>query len=341
MSPVQRATRNDNVAQRLIQHLNNPEKGVVHHCFAYAWATVKGAGGKDINSAPQDKSCRGQDIGSLDSMVKSGKINVGDVVYCCKAPGTDPASTNLANGPHWFTYIGNGKFADQYGVKTGAEMAQFVPGRKIDTVYHCFEGKPADPPKDMTDNLGGDSSSVGGGGSPSGMSLGGGGSAGGAGGASSGGGASSYGGGGSASGSSSGGASAADGASSGGPVGPMPSGDLAQWIEEAIKILEQMGIPADKIDKRAIAAIIQHESGGNPHAINNWDSNAAAGHPSKGLMQTIDSTFNAYKAPGHGDIYNPVDNIVAGVRYALSRYGSMDNVPGIKAMASGGKYVGY
>ena len=38
--------------------------------------------------------------------------------------------------------------------------------------------------------------------------------------------------------------------------------------------------------------IIQHESGGNPNAINNWDSNAAAGMPSKGLMQTIDPTFN-------------------------------------------------
>jgi SLT domain-containing protein len=58
-------------------------------------------------------------------------------------------------------------------------------------------------------------------------------------------------------------------------------------------------------------------------------------------MQTIDSTFDQYKAPGHGDIYNPVDNIVAGVRYAISRYGSLSNVPGIKAIANGGSYVGY
>jgi SLT domain-containing protein len=58
-------------------------------------------------------------------------------------------------------------------------------------------------------------------------------------------------------------------------------------------------------------------------------------------MQCIDSTFNAHKLPGHNDIWNPVDNIIAGVRYSVSRYGSLGNVPGIKAIHSGGGYVGY
>jgi hypothetical protein len=71
------------------------------------------------------------------------------------------------------------------------------------------------------------------------------------------------------------------------------------------------------------------------------NSNAQAGHPSKGLMQTIDSTFSGHALPGHGNIYNPVDNIIAGVRYALGRYGSIGNVPGIRAVHSGGAYVGY
>jgi hypothetical protein len=71
------------------------------------------------------------------------------------------------------------------------------------------------------------------------------------------------------------------------------------------------------------------------------NSNAQAGHPSKGLMQTIDSTFNAHSLPGHTDIYNPVDNIIAGVRYALGRYGSIENVPGIVAVHDGHSYVGY
>ena len=97
----------------------------------------------------------------------------------------------------------------------------------------------------------------------------------------------------------------------------------------------------EDIDPRDIEAMIQHESGGNPHAINNWDSNAAAGHPSKGLMQCIDSTFNAHAVPGHTDIWNPVDNIVAGVRYSIDRYGSVSDVPGVQAVNSGGGYVGY
>jgi WXG100 family type VII secretion target len=123
--------------------------------------------------------------------------------------------------------------------------------------------------------------------------------------------------------------------------GAMPTGDVAQWISDAKKILIAHGVPASAISDADINMIIQHESSGNPHAQNNTDSNAAAGHPSKGLMQTIDSTFNSYALPGHTDVWNPVDNIVAGVRYALSRYGTLDNVPGVAAVHSGGSYVGY
>lgn len=77
------------------------------------------------------------------------------------------------------------------------------------------------------------------------------------------------------------------------------------------------------------------------HVFLTGNSNAAAGHPSKGLMQCIDSTFNAHKLPGHDDIYNPVDNIIAGVRYTIDRYGSIANTPGLQAMSQGGGYVGY
>ncbi|MEV0380484.1 transglycosylase SLT domain-containing protein [Nonomuraea sp. NPDC050643] len=123
--------------------------------------------------------------------------------------------------------------------------------------------------------------------------------------------------------------------------GPAPQGQVADWINQAIAILKQHGVPADKMNPNDIWMIIKHESGGNPSAINNWDSNAAKGTPSKGLMQTIDPTFSSYKLPGHGDIYNPVDNIIAGVRYAISRYGSVSNVPGVVGMKTGGGYQGY
>ncbi|MGY4101057.1 transglycosylase SLT domain-containing protein [Nocardia sp. R16R-3T] len=121
----------------------------------------------------------------------------------------------------------------------------------------------------------------------------------------------------------------------------MPTGDQKKWIEEAIKALREKGYNISDGDAAIIAAIIEKESGGDPNAINLWDSNAAAGIPSKGLMQTIDPTFNAYKLPGHDDIWNPVDNIIAGSRYAIERYGSLSNVPGIVAMSQQKGYVGY
>ncbi len=120
-----------------------------------------------------------------------------------------------------------------------------------------------------------------------------------------------------------------------------PPGQTGEWIKEAYVVLEDLGYDTSKIDPADVEAIIQHESGGNPNAINNWDSNAAAGIPSKGLMQTIDPTFEAYKAPGYDDIYNPVHNIVAGIRYSIDRYGGVENVPGVQAVKSGSGYVGY
>ncbi|WP_254206312.1 transglycosylase SLT domain-containing protein [Nocardia alni] len=128
---------------------------------------------------------------------------------------------------------------------------------------------------------------------------------------------------------------------SAGPPLAMPSGTEAEWIGGALDLLRANGYDVSHINPADIAAIIQHESGGNPNAINGWDSNAAAGHPSKGLMQTIDSTFYAHALPGHTNIWNPVDNIVAGVRYAIGRYGSVDNVPGIVRLHEGLSYVGY
>ncbi|WP_431941207.1 transglycosylase SLT domain-containing protein [Nocardia grenadensis] len=121
----------------------------------------------------------------------------------------------------------------------------------------------------------------------------------------------------------------------------MPTGDRAEWIEEAIRVLRENGYDIDDSAAATIALIIERESGGNPNAINLWDSNAAAGIPSKGLMQTIDPTFNSYSLPGHGDIWNPVDNIIAGTRYAIDRYGSLGNVPGVVGVSNGTGYVGY
>jgi hypothetical protein len=113
-------------------------------------------------------------------------------------------------------------------------------------------------------------------------------------------------------------------------------GDVSGWIQQAMALT---GAPSSWLGP--LSTLVKKESGGNPNAINLWDSNAKAGHPSKGLFQTIDSTFNAYAMKGLGGIYNPIANAVAGIRYIMSRYGSVFNVPGIKSMMAGGKYKGY
>ncbi|MFE2277060.1 transglycosylase SLT domain-containing protein [Streptomyces sp. NPDC059454] len=102
--------------------------------------------------------------------------------------------------------------------------------------------------------------------------------------------------------------------------------NLDGWIRESLDVMAQHGIPGSY---DAIHRNIMRESSGNPYAINNWDSNAAAGTPSKGLLQVIDPTFAAYHVPGTAfDPYDPVANITAACNYAADRYGSIDNVFG-------------
>lgn len=63
---------------------------------------------------------------------------------------------------------------------------------------------------------------------------------------------------------------------------------------------------------------ISSESSGNEKAVqgNIGDINNITGDLAKGLMQTISSTFNANKFPGHGDIFNGYDNLLAALNYA-------------------------
>lgn len=124
-------------------------------------------------------------------------------------------------------------------------------------------------------------------------------------------------------------------------LGGAPIDPVDGWIGQATAVLEAHGVPRDQIDPAALRTIIEHESGGDPMAANDWDSNASAGTPSKGLMQTIDPTFHSFAVPGHQDIWNPVDNIVAATRYSIDRYGSVSNVPGVVGVGSGGGYEGY
>lgn len=102
--------------------------------------------------------------------------------------------------------------------------------------------------------------------------------------------------------------------------------NLDGWIRESLDIMAQHGIPGTY---DGIYRNVMRESSGNPLAMNNWDSNAAAGTPSKGLLQVIDPTFAAYHVAGTSmDPFDPVANITAACNYAAAKYGSIDNVNG-------------
>ena len=103
----------------------------------------------------------------------------------------------------------------------------------------------------------------------------------------------------------------------------IPSKGVEQWRSTVARALKMEGQYSASNVTRTLFQM-KTESGGNPKAINLWDSNAKKGIPSKGLMQVIDPTFNAYARDGYDkNIYDPLSNILASVRYATSRYGSL------------------
>ncbi|MGE9133984.1 transglycosylase SLT domain-containing protein, partial [Lacticaseibacillus paracasei] len=120
-----------------------------------------------------------------------------------------------------------------------------------------------------------------------------------------------------------------------------PGGSGVQrWKPYVIQALKANGFDASAYQVAAWLRVIQRESNGNPRAINLWDSNAKAGIPSMGLVQTIGPTFNAFKFPGHNDVYNGYDDLLAGIHYMKSIYGSGSSafarVSGPEGYANGG-----
>lgn len=112
------------------------------------------------------------------------------------------------------------------------------------------------------------------------------------------------------------------GASGGAAAGKYGS-SVERWRSTVNSALNKLGIYSLANANRTLYQM-KTESNGNPNAINNWDINAKNGTPSKGLMQVIDPTFRAYaRSPYNKNIWDPMSNILASMRYALSRYGSL------------------
>lgn len=109
----------------------------------------------------------------------------------------------------------------------------------------------------------------------------------------------------------------------GGSQGSPSGSGVQRWAGQVKQALAANGLSTsqDMIDR--VLRQIASESSGNEKAVqgNIGDINNITGDLAKGLMQTISATFNAYKFPGHGDIFNGYDNLLAALNYAKSRYG--------------------
>lgn len=105
-------------------------------------------------------------------------------------------------------------------------------------------------------------------------------------------------------------------------AGPAPGAGVARWSPVVLQALSMLGQPASLLN--IVLRRMNQESGGNPNIVNNWDINAQRGTPSIGLMQVIGPTFSAYRDPrAPNNVRDPLANVLASMRYAMARYGSL------------------
>ncbi|CAN5741629.1 hypothetical protein BH10CYA1_BH10CYA1_64420 [soil metagenome] len=128
-----------------------------------------------------------------------------------------------------------------------------------------------------------------------------------------------------------------------------PKDGIVPWAEvrkQAIMVFHLEGLPASGENVNRMMMMMRNESGSsnaqgiegsNIHAINNWDSNAKAGHPSKGPCQTIDSTFNHYREHRlPNDIYNLSASMASAINYCKDTYGFKNKQTGELNIPTGG-----
>ena len=99
--------------------------------------------------------------------------------------------------------------------------------------------------------------------------------------------------------------------------------DVQSWSDAVKKALGKLGLSTSSAMVSKVLRQIQTESGGNAKAKQpGADPDGDGSGPALGLMQTKRSTFNANALPGHKNIFNGYDNILAGLNYARKRYGN-------------------
>ncbi|MHC5566517.1 tape measure protein [Pediococcus acidilactici] len=104
----------------------------------------------------------------------------------------------------------------------------------------------------------------------------------------------------------------------GGSGNPGGSG-VQRWKSDVKRALSKLGLSTSASMVNRVLRQINTESRGNPKAMGGTDG-LADGH-AMGLMQVKPGTFRAYHLPGHNNIWNGYDNMLAGLNYAKHRYG--------------------
>lgn len=121
------------------------------------------------------------------------------------------------------------------------------------------------------------------------------------------------------------------------------SGAIPAWIADAMRLTGVHG--SDWASGMAIIA--EGESGDNnlvepSQPGYTCDINCQNGTPSEGVVQTIRATFDQFHQSGTGwNMLSPVADFSASINYIRAKYGSIDNVPGVRAVRAGGHYMGY
>ncbi|CAH1854699.1 tape measure protein [Convivina praedatoris] len=118
---------------------------------------------------------------------------------------------------------------------------------------------------------------------------------------------------------------------------------VERWRSQVVDALKENGMSTESWAVDKIMRQIATESNGDETVTQGGytDINTITGDLAKGLMQTISSTFNAYAFPGHGNIFNGYDNLLAAINYIKHTYGpDMPSIGEGHGYANGGRTHG-
>ncbi|MGK4058279.1 tape measure protein [Loigolactobacillus coryniformis] len=108
----------------------------------------------------------------------------------------------------------------------------------------------------------------------------------------------------------------------GGGKGAPSGAGVQRWAGQVKEALQANGLSTSAAMVNRVLRQIATESTGNPKAVQpGADPDGDGSGPAIGLMQTKRGTFTANAFPGHGDIFNGYDNLLAALHYAKRSYG--------------------